>query len=181
MPHPKKLPEDIEILKRLRREGKSLKAIGEMYGVSMTAVQNKLRGQDPAPKKPTYRDVVPWQIDRRFMDVAVMDKIRLIAKQAAGIKLDEGEQRQLDQWLDLLANNQVVLDYHPSAPPNDASALGGLFYRTRVPEDQHFYRDPEINRMLWERKQEEDRRRGVTGCVVEADDTELSRNGHQEQ
>lgn len=167
MPYPKRLP-DIDVLLALREEGKTLQEIGDLYGVTVAAVQKALKRHT---KKPiTYRDVVPWQVDRRFYQTPVMERLRLVAKQLAGIELTQAEQRNLDSWLTLMANNQVVLDYHPSAPPNDASKLGGFYYRTRVPEDKFFYRTPELNKILHERKKVEDRARKVTGAVVEADD-----------
>lgn len=153
----KKLPE-IDELKRLRYdEGLKLREIAEMYDCSITAVRLALMKEGPGNQEvgKTYRDIVPWKVDQRFFDTAVMNHLRVLARQYGGVRLSSEEQRRIKEWFDLMAENHVVLDYSPDAPPNHASPVhGGFYYRTRVPEDQsNFWRDPAVNLMLEERKQ----------------------------
>lgn len=145
MARPQLLP-DVETLRTHRLEDKmTYREIAEKYGVTVSAVQKKLSGGGAVRKLVTYKDVVPWEIPPEYHNTAMMDRIRSIAKQKQGVPLDPDAQARLDRWLSDMADSMVVLDFHPDAPPNDACSLGGFHYRTRVPEDQHFYRDPAIN------------------------------------
>jgi hypothetical protein len=151
MPRPSLLP-PADVIYELRQQGWRLLDIAEQYEVSVSAVQKALRRAGLADEQITYRHVVPWKVDARLTNTAVMQRLRSIAKQKQGYPLEEEERRLLEEWFDLMAENNVVLDYHPDAPPNDASTLGGWFYRTRVPEDQDFYRAPEVQHLLEERE-----------------------------
>jgi hypothetical protein len=151
VPRPSLLP-PADVIHELRLQGWRLADIAEQYEVSVSAVQKALRRAGLADELVTYRHVVPWKVDPKLANTAVMQRLRSIAKQKQGVPLDSEEQRLLEEWFELLAENNLVLDYHPDAPPNDASTLGGWFYRTRVPEDQDFYRAPEVARLLAERE-----------------------------
>lgn len=159
MAAPNKLP-DGETLKDLRRQGLRLRDIAEQYGVSISAVQYALRKVGGTHKLPDYTTVVPWTVDPSLHTTMIMTYLRAIAKQKAGEALKPVSQRQLNDWFDLLMSNQIVLDYHDEALgwANDACSKGGFFYRTAVPEDKGpngggFYREPWINKMLFERQQ----------------------------
>ena len=150
MPRPNLLP-PADVIHELRTQGYRLADIAEQYEVSVSAVQKALRRAGLAEEQINYRHVVPWKVDPKLANTAVMQRLRSIAKQQQGVPLEGEERRLLEDWFDLLAENNIVLDYHPEAPPNDACSLGGFFYRTRVPEDTAFYRTPEVTKLLEEK------------------------------
>lgn len=147
MARPRQLPE-IEKLVEMRVDGWRLIDIAEQYEVTASAVHYALKRADRLPDLVTYHDIVPWKIEETHQSSVVMRHIRAIARQQQGAELNDVDERRLSGWLDMLGDQQLVLDYHPQAPANDASRTGGFFYRTRVPEDQDFFRMPDINLML---------------------------------
>lgn len=72
MPRPRLLP-DPEVIRELQEEhGWTLRRSGEHYKVSVSAVQKALRRADLVVPLITYREVVPWKVDTRYADTAVM-------------------------------------------------------------------------------------------------------------
>lgn len=147
MARPSLLP-PADVLQELRDQGWRLVDIAEQYEVTISAVQKALKRAGWVDDQVNYTDVVPWTVARRLANSGVMQKLRYIAKQKQGLPLTSPERFSLEAWLRMLNDNNLVLDYHENAPPNDASSLGGWYYRTRVPEDQSFYREPHINDKL---------------------------------
>jgi hypothetical protein len=141
MPAERKLP-DNTILRQLRAQGKRLKDIARDYGVTEAAVWKALDRAGYTDTKATYRDVMPWDIDVKHRSTAITQRFRSILRQRQGLPLNATEQHLLDAWLKAMRDNNVVLDYHPDAPPNDASRLGGFFYTPRLPEDEWIVRMP---------------------------------------
>lgn len=145
-----------EILLEMREQGLRLKDIAEQYQVSVSAVQKALRRAGLVDEQISYRTVVPWSVKTRYADTAVMHNLRALAKMRQGVAVPELEERRCRDWLERMEECNVVLDYHPDAPGNDASSIGGFFYRTRTPEDgKSFYREPGVNKMLAERERRE--------------------------
>lgn len=134
MPAPRKLP-DNTTLRQLRAQGWKLKQIAKEYGVTQAAVWKALERAGFTDRKETYRDILPWDIDVRHRSTAITQRIRALMRRNRGVTLTPSEEHLLNTWLQAMENNGVVLDYHPDAPENDASRIGGFFYTPRLPED----------------------------------------------
>lgn len=141
MPALRKLPDDTT-LRHLRAQGYKLKKIADEYGVTQAAVWKALERAGFTEKSETYQDIVPWDIDPKHRSTAVAQRLRAMQRQRQGKPLNDTELRLLEAWRELLKANGVVLDYHPEAPANDASRLGGFFYTPRLPEDEGIFRMP---------------------------------------
>jgi hypothetical protein len=141
MPAPRKLP-DNTILRTLRAQGHLLKDIAKEYDVTEAAVWKALERAGYTDRKETYKDIVPWDIDPKHRSTAITQRFRSIMRQRRGQELNQTEEHLLNAWLKSMKDNNVVLDYHVDAPPNDASRLGGFFYTPRLPEDEGFIRMP---------------------------------------
>jgi hypothetical protein len=141
MPAPRKLP-DNTTLRQLRAQNWKLKDIATEYGVTEAAVWKALERAGFTEKTETYHDIVPWDIDPKHRSTAIAQRFRSIQRQRRGVQLNETEQHLLDTWMKVMKDNNVVLDYHKDAPPNDASRLGGFFYTPRLPEDEWIVRVP---------------------------------------
>lgn len=141
MPAPRKLP-DNTTLRTLRSQGWKLKDIAAEYDVTEAAVWKALERAGFTDRKETYQDIVPWDIAPKHRSTAITQRFRSIMRQKRGVPLTETEQHLLDAWMQAMKDQGVVLDYHPDAPPNDASRLGGFFYTPRLPEDEWIVRMP---------------------------------------
>lgn len=119
-------------LRRLRTKGWTQKRIAETYQVSESAVWKALRKAGYTEPLATYKDILPWDVAEEHKAVAIMERFRAIVKQHKGAQLRPEEASRLRAWLDDLEANGLVVNYHPTAPPNSASSKGGFFY---VPKD----------------------------------------------
>ncbi|MDN4612310.1 hypothetical protein [Arthrobacter burdickii] len=90
----------------------------------------------------TVSDILPWDVAAHHKTTAVMERFRTISKQQNGLDTSPVEERLLEAWLQGLADNDVVVNYHPDAPPNDASSRGGFYYVPRQPRDKWILRAP---------------------------------------
>jgi hypothetical protein len=134
MPAPRKLP-DNTTLRQLRAQGWTLAQIADKYNVTEAAVWKALERAGFTENKETYNDIIPWEIDVRHRSTAIVQRFRSLMKIKKGIPLNPTEQHLLDTWIKVMKENDVVLDYHPDAPENDASRLGGFFYTPRLTEE----------------------------------------------
>jgi transcriptional regulator with XRE-family HTH domain len=141
MPAIRKLP-DSETLRRLRAQGWTQRKIAEKFLVSDGAVWKALQRAGYIDPLPTYKDVIPWDIAEPHKAVAIMERFRAIVKQKKGTPLRPDEEIQLHRWLHDLKVNNLVVNYHPDAPPNSASTKGGFYYVPRIPEDDWIIRMP---------------------------------------
>lgn len=140
----RKLP-DSGTLHRLRKQGWTHKDIATEFKVSESAVWKALMRAGYTKPMPTYRDLLPWRIAEEHKATAIMEHFRAIVKQQKGAVLRLDEEQMLNRWLrDLQALNLVVA-YHPDAPPNTASTKGGFYYTPRTPEDDWIIRRPPAN------------------------------------
>lgn len=137
----RKLPDDAT-LRRLRTQGWTQREIAETYKVSESAVWKALTRAGYADPVPTYRDLIPWRIDEAHKAVAIMERFRSIVKQQKGAPLRPEEEHLLNRWLQDLEANDLVVGYHPDAPPNTASTKGGFYYVPREPTDDWIIRRP---------------------------------------
>jgi hypothetical protein len=138
----RKLP-DSTTLRQLRAQGWKLKQIAEKFGVTEPAVWKALERAGFTDTKETYQDLLPWEIHPRHRSTAIAQRFRAIMRQKRGQTLNPTEQHLLDTWLQVMKDNNVVLNYHPDAPENDASRLGGFYYVPREPQDKWIVRMPE--------------------------------------
>lgn len=142
MPAVKRLPAD-DKLRRLRLQGWTQKEVAENYGVSESAVWKALQRAGYNDPVPTYRDLIPWKIAEEHKATAIMERFRSIVKQKKGAPLRSDEEYHLTKWLRELEANDLVVNYHPDAPPNSASTKGGFYYVPRDPEqDKWIIREP---------------------------------------
>ena len=143
MSAPRKLP-DKSTLRQLRNQGLRLEDIAKQYDTTASAVWNALdrAGYTPVGRE-TYNDLMPWDIDPKHRSTAVTQRFRSMLRLKRGLGLNGAEQHLLNTWLAALEAANVVVDYHPEAPKNDASRLGGFFYTPRLPQDKWIVRVPE--------------------------------------
>jgi len=126
----------------LRSQGWTLKDIAATYDVTEAAVWKALeRAGFTVPQK-TVNDVIPWSVADQHKSTAIMERFRSIVKQQKGSLLRSSEEQLLNRWLHDLTANNVVVAYHPDAPPNAASRKGGFYYIERTPDDDWIIRRP---------------------------------------
>lgn len=135
MPAIKKLP-DSATLRRLRTQGYSQKDIAETYEVSESAVWKALHRAGYTEPLATYKDILPWEISDEHKATAIMERFRAIVKQRKGAVLRPEEETRLNIWLRELEANDLVVNYHPDAPPNSASSKGGFYYVPKSDQDK---------------------------------------------
>jgi hypothetical protein len=140
MAAPKKLPDRLT-LAILRDKGWRMKDIAAEYGVSETAVWKALN-KGGLTNQYTYRDYLPWEIDKKHQTAKVMVHFRNLVRQRNGEEVDSGAERRLARWLQDLEDSNVVVAYHVDAPPNPASSSGGFYYVPRQAGDRWIVRDP---------------------------------------
>lgn len=136
----RKLP-DSATLRRLRAQGWTQRRIAEKFEVTDGAVWKALMRAGYTEPQPTYKDVIPWEIDEAHKATAIMERFRSIVKQKKGVPLRPDEEYQLNRWLHDLKANNLVVAYHPDAPPNTASTKGGFYYVPKMPEDTWIIRE----------------------------------------
>lgn len=137
----RKLP-DATTLRILREKGWQLKDIAAKYDSTESGVWRALERAGMTENKITYRDILPWVIAPQHKTTATMWRFRSILKQRQGIELNQNEQHLLDRFLDKLDRSGMVVNYHPEAPPNDASSKGGFYFVPREPADDWIIRRP---------------------------------------
>lgn len=141
MPAVRKLP-DGTTLRRLRSQGWTLKDIAETYDVTEAAVWKALERAGYTVPQKTVNDIIPWNVADQHKSTAIMERFRSIVKQQKGALLRPGEEQLLNRWLHDLTANNVVVAYHPDAPPNAASRKGGFYYTERDEQDDWIIRRP---------------------------------------
>ncbi|WP_024817007.1 hypothetical protein [Arthrobacter sp. 31Y] len=142
MPTKRLLP-DAATLRRMRNNDWRLKDIAKEYGVTEAAVWKALDRANLVQGRTTYSEILPWKILPEHRATNIMVMFRRILRQRKGEVLPENEQRYLDAWLKTLSDSNVVVNYHPEAPPNDASRKGGFYYVERQPTDKWIIREPD--------------------------------------
>ncbi len=130
MPAIRKLP-DSATLRRLRTQGYTQRDIAETYNATVNA--------EPAA---TYKDVLPWEISDEHKGTAIMERFRAIVKRNKGAVLRPDEETLLNIWLRELEAENLVVNYHPDAPPNSASSRGGFYYVPKSEQDDWIIRRP---------------------------------------
>lgn len=132
---------DAAVLRRLRNQGMTYGEIADLYGVTESGVWRAFDRAGLISQRPTYRDVVPWTVDRQFSRTQIMQYLRAMAKMQARLPVSDSQRRSVERWLEYMKESGVVLAYHPEAPPNDASSMGGFYYARREDGDDDFFRE----------------------------------------
>ena len=132
---------DATVLRRLRNRGMTYKEIAELYGVTESGVWRAFDRASLIKARSTYRDVVPWKVDRKFARTEVMRHLRTMAKMQAELPVTSTDEQSLLRWLDHMKEDGVVLAYHPDAPPNDAAGVGGFYYTERQEGEEGWFRE----------------------------------------
>jgi hypothetical protein len=141
MPTVRKLP-DSTTLRRLRAQGQTQKEIAQAYGASESAVWKAMQRAGYINPMMTYKDILPWEIDEAHKATAIMERFRSIVKQRKKVPLRPDEEALLNRWLKDLEANELVVNYHPDAPPNSASTKGGFYYVPKGADDDWIIRRP---------------------------------------
>lgn len=141
MPAIRKLPDSMT-LRRMRTQGLTQKEIADTYGVSESAVWKALKRAGYTESMATYKDILPWEIDDYHKATAIMERFRSIVRQRHGGALLPEDERKLEAWLRDLEANELVVNYHPLAPANDASSKGGFYYVPKEADDDWIIRRP---------------------------------------
>jgi hypothetical protein len=157
----RKLP-PASVLQKLRAvDGLTLTEISKKYGTTPAAVWHSLDRAGMTESSAMYNEIVPWQIQAQHRSLVILEHFRRLAKRAKGLPLDEHAEKSLNNWLRDMAHANVVVAYHPDAPPNAASKVGGFYYVTREDFDgDRWYRDPvrEAVRLAEVREAQRDRK-----------------------
>lgn len=132
---------DATVLRRLRNRGMTYQEIADLYGVTVSGVWRAFERANLIKSRPTYRDVVPWRIDRKFSQTEVMRHLRTMAKMQAELPIPSRDEKSLLSWLDDMKRDGVILAYHPDAPPNAASEPGGFYYVEREEDEEGWFRE----------------------------------------
>lgn len=126
-----------EIIVKMLESGWTRAEVANEFGVTPAAVTHSLdRHGVEKPRVVTYRDIFPYRVETRHRNAQVMHRLRTLAKIESGIPVTEIEQERLEAWLANMREADVVLTYHPEAPPNDASSVGGFYYDKRNPGER---------------------------------------------
>lgn len=141
MPSVRKLP-DHATLRRMRMQGYTQKDIAQTYGATESAVWKALQRAGYTEPQVTYKDILPWEIDEAHKATAIMERFRSIVKQKKSAPLRPDEEILLKRWLRDLEQNDLVVNYHPEAPPNSACSKGGFYYVPRAASDDWIIRRP---------------------------------------
>jgi transcriptional regulator with XRE-family HTH domain len=143
MARKRQLPSNSE-LRLMRNQGWTQKEIAKESGVSESAVWKALQRAGYTQPVPTYKDILPaeWKLKDEHKATAIMEKFRSLVKQKKGVPLRQEEEERLVAWLRDLRDHNLVVAYHPDAPPNDASTKGGWYYVPRSEEDDWIIRRP---------------------------------------
>lgn len=129
------------ILRRLRNQGMTYKEIADLYGTTESGVWRAFDRAGLIKQRPTYRDVVPWQVDRKFSQTQIMLHLRTLAKMQAGLPVPAKDEASAMRWQEDMKRDGVILAYHPEAPANSASDAGGFYYARREPSDEGWFRE----------------------------------------
>lgn len=144
MPAIKKLP-DSATLRRMRTQGYTQRDIAETYHTGESAVWKALNRAGYTEPLATYKDILPWEISDEHKGTAIMERFRAIVKQKKGAVLRPEEETRLNLWLRELEENELVVNYHPDAPPNSASSKGGFYYIPKSEQDDWIIRRPKTS------------------------------------
>lgn len=142
MPAPSKLP-SVDKIEALLNLGHTYEEIGAMYDVTRTAVHKKVSKSGKLRRQPTYRDMLPWKVLPEHRTASVMKRVRALAAKQLGKSIDINEERLLDEWILGMNESGVILNYHPEAPSNVASAKGGFYYSPRREGEVGLFRVPD--------------------------------------
>lgn len=137
MPAERRLP-TIDVLVKHRERGMSYDEIADLYGVTKGAVYLQMRDAGRTSKRPDNSHLMPAggvATKHQHAHPAMMLRIQgRVDRDESGIP--PVKLRQLDKWLRELAEQKLILDYHPDCPPNPASPkTGGWFYPPREKSD----------------------------------------------
>ena len=145
----RKLPDE-KTLRQMRDQGMMLKDIAELYGVTTAGVWKALEEANLTRTRHTYHEYLPWKVERKHQALQIMEQFRRLIKRQNKEKLNDVEERRLNKWLTALKEDNVVVNYHPDAPPNAAGTTGGFYYVPRHPLDDptSIIRTPEVQALI---------------------------------
>lgn len=135
MPAQKILPTS-DVLRRLRREGKTYAEIADMYGVTKGAVYLSCREAGLTSPRPSYKDTLPWRVRTDHLHAYPAMMLRLYGRrqQGRGDTIPAQKARMLDRWLVEMRTHGLMVIYDPEIPSNPASRNGGFAYVPRTPD-----------------------------------------------
>lgn len=134
MPAERQLPSS-DVLRKLRREGKTYEEIGAMYGVTKGAVYWQLEQAGLTKTRPDHSKFIPWKLKTEHSHAKPAVMLRLHSRRSQGFDIPEVKARMLDKWLAELQAANVVVCYDREMVPNPASTTGGFYYSHRRESD----------------------------------------------
>ena len=139
----RKLPAASVLQKHRADDGMTLTEIAKKYGTTPAAVWHALDRANMTDAVPMYNEIVPWKIQPQHRSLAIVEQFRRLAKRAKGLPMNVNDEKSLNNWLRDMVHANVVVAYHPDAPPNSASKTGGFYYVMREDYDgDRWFRDP---------------------------------------
>jgi hypothetical protein len=138
MPAPRQLPDNEELRRLVSIEKLNYKQIAERFGVGEQAVYRAMDRMNATTPRPDYSDLIPWRISTMHQKAMPLRHLRAMARKERGLSVDEGDERRLSAWLDMLRENDLVVCYDPEYPSNEASPKGGFYYEKRKPSDEDY-------------------------------------------
>lgn len=134
MPAHRKLPPTERVV-ALVEQGLTQRQIGEMFGVSPSAVGECLRvAKVSSPRRVTYyNDHIPWKVRVAHNSHVLVRRLRLHARKDTGGDLRPDQLALLDQWMTYMRHHDAVVVYEPDTEQ-------GFFLDHRQPGDLRYVR-----------------------------------------
>ncbi len=109
MPRRPILP-DSSTLRNLRADGRTYAEIATKYGVTVSAVYQRLRDiPGVVQDRPRYEDELPWRVALEHKDDPHAEALRGLARRDAGKALLPAKGRTLERWIaERVQDGQVV-------------------------------------------------------------------------
>ena len=133
MPAHKILPEK-STLERWLREGLTHKEMAERiytetgHRVSRSTVSVAIHRAGLSETRTRHREEIPWRLRGKDLAAYPIRMLRLLARRRAGEDLSAEETKRLNNWLNMMAEENAVVAYDPDVTPS-------IFYIDRQPED----------------------------------------------
>ena len=140
---PKAAPElTLAVIESLKMKGYSQSDIARMYGVSRQAVSWHKRhyGGRLSPRE-TVRQHFPWSVPTELGQCSPYKRLRDHGEYVAtrGVGMSSNKIKRLRAFYKKLRENELVVEFDPTIPPNPGVAKrGGFAYRKRSIEDEDF-------------------------------------------
>lgn len=100
---------------------------GERVTRSTVSMAMSRYGLSKAPRQ-RYREQLPWRVEMQHIKAYPARMLRLLGRREHGLPLGPEQEKRLDTWLSLLAEQDAVVAYDPDSDQ-------GFLYVRREPDD----------------------------------------------